>query len=132
MFDFRLKDKGVALLAVLMTIFVVVILANIALNVMVSQGRLTHHKVNRIQAYYASWAAINYAQEMLRLGPAAGGWAPNSCPAPGCALPNDADIPSSVIQPIMIVLTPSGQPGCVTPSGVTCISVNVQYINPSP
>jgi Tfp pilus assembly protein PilX len=59
--------KGVVLLVVLGTILLVVILANIILNSMSSQSRLTHHQVSRIQAYYAAQAGMNYALERLRI-----------------------------------------------------------------
>lgn len=70
------NHKGVILLIVLSTILVVVALANVILMLVSSQSRLTHHQVGRIQAYYAAQAGINYAIEMLRLGPALGGWSP--------------------------------------------------------
>lgn len=61
-------QKGVVLLLVLGTLLVVIILANVVLSIVSSQSRLTHHQVSRIQAYYASQAAVNYALEKLRLG----------------------------------------------------------------
>lgn len=136
MFDFKLKNRGVALFVVLGTIFVVVILANIALNMMISQSRFTYHKVGRIQAYYAAWAAINYANEMLRLDIAGGGWNAGSCPpAAPCAMPADATFPAAVLQPINIILAASGTPACPVPpnpQGVTCIFIQVQYADPLP
>jgi Tfp pilus assembly protein PilX len=126
MSQFNLKEKGVALLVVLATILVVVILANIALNFMVSQSRLGTHKVNRLQAYYAGLAATNYAHEMLRSGT----WDPTSCLA-GCAFPNDANFPASVQQPLNIVFTPAGG-ACGAPAGSICVSVQVQYLDPIP
>ena len=134
MSDFKLKNKGVALFVVLATVFVVVVLANIALNVMVSQSRFTHHKVGRIQAYYAAWAAINYANEMLRTNT----WdaSAGDCAAPvGCDLPPDLNFPGPIQQPIKIFLAPSGTPNCpaaTNPPDVTCISVQVQYVDPTP
>ncbi len=123
MFDFKLKERGVALFVVLATIFVVVLLANICLNIMVSQSRLTHHKVNRIQAYYAGWAVINYAQEELRRGK----WTAPSVHF----LPTDLSFPASVIQPIRIVLSTPGV-NCAAPIGCSCVSVQIQYTNPTP
>jgi Tfp pilus assembly protein PilX len=127
MSNFKFTNKGVALLVVLGTIFIVVVLANIALRVMLSQSRFTHHKVSRIQAQYAGWAAINYAQEELRTG----NWSAAICGAAGCALPPDSNIPNSILQPIMITLIPFNNPGCTpaagVPAGTTCISVQVQY-----
>jgi hypothetical protein len=91
----RHSKKGVLLFIVLMTIMIVVILGNIILSIMSSQGRLTTHQLSRIQAHYAAMAGVNYAYEMLRLG-AAGGWpmpTPNSCPS----FPlHDLDFPQSI------------------------------------
>lgn len=53
---------------VLGTLLVVVILANVILSTILSQSRLTHHQISRIQAYYAAMAGMNYALEQLRLG----------------------------------------------------------------
>jgi Tfp pilus assembly protein PilX len=137
MFDFKLKNRGVALFVVLVTIFVVIILANIALNLMISQSRFTHHKVIRIQAEYAAWAAINYANEMLRLrttNPLLG-WDSSSCPAltGGCPLA-DANFPASITA-VNIILAASNTPDCPSPPApldVTCISAQVQYAGPNP
>lgn len=60
--------KGVALFIVLGTILIVVILANVVLNIILSQSRLTHHQVSRIRAYYAGLAGMNFALEQLRTG----------------------------------------------------------------
>ena len=70
----KLRDKeGVVLFVVLGTIFIVIILSAIILQIISSQSRLTHHQVSRIQAYYASQAGMVYALEELRIG----GWVPN-------------------------------------------------------
>jgi len=63
-----LNKKGIMLYLVLSSLLVVIILANILLNVILSQARFTKHKLSRIQAYYASMAGVNYAFEKLRLG----------------------------------------------------------------
>ena len=68
MSNLRPGKRGVALFIVLGTILVVVILANIVLNIILSQSRLTHHQISRIRAYYASLAGMNYALEQLRTG----------------------------------------------------------------
>jgi Tfp pilus assembly protein PilX len=60
--------RGVALFIVLGTILIVVILANVVLNIILSQSRLTHHQISRIRAYYAGLAGMNYALEQLRTG----------------------------------------------------------------
>ena len=69
-----MNTKGVTLLLVLVLILVVVILANIALVILRSHSKLTHHQVSRIQGFYAAQAGMNYALEMFRLGPGNGGW----------------------------------------------------------
>jgi len=137
MLDFKLKDRGVVLFIVLGTIFVAVILANVALNIMVSQSRFTRHKVSRIQAEYAAWAAINYANEMLRLrttNPGLG-WAAGDCPAPGgCPLPDLPSFPPTILS-VNIILALSNTPNCPSPPaplGVTCISARILYANPTP
>ena len=87
------KQNGVALFMVLGTLLIVVILANIALTIISSQARLTHHQVSRIQAYYAGQAALNIAFEKLRKGE----WATDTytlCKS-GCSV-NDTDIPYPV------------------------------------
>lgn len=93
---------------VLATLMIVIVLANVMLNIMSSQSRLTHHQVSRIQAYYAAQAGMNYALEMLRIGT----WIPSSIGGSnkyaclnGCVdsgvtanytIPTDSDIPFSV------------------------------------
>ncbi len=62
-----MNKKGVALYFVLGILLVVVLLANIILNFVSSQRRLTTHQVKRVQAYYAAQAGVNYALEQLRL-----------------------------------------------------------------
>jgi Tfp pilus assembly protein PilX len=62
-----MNKKGVALYFVLAVLLVVVLLANIVLNFVSSQRRLTIHQVKRVQAYYAAQAGVNYALEQLRL-----------------------------------------------------------------
>lgn len=63
-----MNNKGIALYLVLGTLLVVVLLASIVLNLMLSQSRLGHHQISRIRAYYAGQAALNYVREELRLG----------------------------------------------------------------
>jgi len=63
----KLNNKGVALIIVLATILAIVILANLIMTMMLSSSRLTHHKVSRIQSYYASLAGVNYAINRLAL-----------------------------------------------------------------
>jgi Tfp pilus assembly protein PilX len=88
------KEKGVVLAIVLSTIFIVIILANILMTIISSQSRLTHHKVSRIQAYYAGQAAMNYAFEQIRTGLWASSGTYTLCNS-GCTV-NDTDIPFPV------------------------------------
>ena len=60
------RENGIVLLIALASVLVVTILANVILNVMINQSRLTHHKVSRIQAYYAALAGVNLALDKLR------------------------------------------------------------------
>lgn len=59
-------NKGIVLFIVMMTLLIVVILANIILQLMANQSRLTHHQISRIQAYYAGFGAGNYAFDKIR------------------------------------------------------------------
>jgi Tfp pilus assembly protein PilX len=77
--------KGAALALVLLVVMVVVILANVALSIMNSQSRITHHQVRRLQAYYAAQGAMNVAFDRLRAGNTADF---SMCPNAGaCAAP---------------------------------------------
>jgi Tfp pilus assembly protein PilX len=58
--------KGVLLFIVLATIIVVVTLSTVILRIILSQSRLTHHQVSRIQAQYAAKAGVFYALDKLR------------------------------------------------------------------
>lgn len=97
------NKRGVALFLALAVVLVVCILADIILTIMASQNKLTNHQVNRIRAYYAAQACLNYTIEGLKgnLIPAwtanpAGGANKYACfPLPiGCidaTAPNPAD-----------------------------------------
>ncbi|MDD4907743.1 MAG: hypothetical protein PHJ00_01615 [Candidatus Omnitrophica bacterium] len=98
-----MNHKGVALALVLLVILVVVILCNVALSIMNSQNRLTHHQVSRLRAYYASQGAMNLAFERLRANNTASfSLCPTvaACNTPGPPLGGnaviDADIPFRV------------------------------------
>lgn len=132
--------KGVMLFMVLSTILVVVALANIILVLVSSQSRLTRHQTGRIQANYAAQAGIQYAIEMLRLGPAAGGW---SVPAVGttltrtlcrglCAAPNVSN--SGLPFDVTIIVYPRCLPpvgGCLNPPGPAVAILDVAPISAS-
>ena len=129
----RLKNKGVALFIVLGTILVVVILANITLNIMLSQSRLTQHEVSRIRAYYAGLAGMNLALTNLRSGAWLYGTThclrnpanPNHLCTGIPDIVNDQDIPYEV----HITINPQGQPG--NPPDVTGIDIDVDYTSPA-
>ncbi len=60
--------KGIAIYLVLGAVIMAIVLAKIILNIILNQTSVTHHRLSRIQAYYASLAGINYALEMLKTG----------------------------------------------------------------
>jgi Tfp pilus assembly protein PilX len=74
--------KGVVLMIILGVVLIVALLGGVILNIVLSQSRLTHHQISRIQAYYASQAALNYAIEKLRNGEWVAGT--NCTGAPAC------------------------------------------------
>lgn len=118
----RSNQRGVALLMVLTTILVVVILANIILNMALSQTRFTRHQISRVQAYYAAQAGINIALENLRNGTWVAGvncLAANPCPV---VFPAGSFNPASVAANggVQIVITPgTGIAGTATVSATT-------------
>ena len=145
MFKFFKKKSGIILFIALMTLLIVVLLANVVLSLMSSQSRITQHQIGRIQAFYAAQAGMVYALEMLRKGTASGGWNQASCgpPAnpPGCVRP-DASFSASIRDPVApntarqvrIVFCPTGSicapstTRCTTPAGITfCINVTADY-----
>lgn len=126
----RTNKKGVALFMVLGTLLVVIILANIILNFILSQSRFTHHQVSRIQAYYAAQAGMVYALEQLRTG----AWRfPVNCSNPaGCPV-SDTDFPP-VIKEVKVIFCPPTQicaaksTPCIPPLGCNfCIDTLVNY-----
>ena len=133
MFNNGGKKKGVVLLIVLGTLLVVVILANVILNIILSQSRLTHHQVSRIQAYYAAQAGMNLALENLRVG----AWTyPNNCLNPGDCLVTDTAFPAS-IQSVEVIFCPAGllcagsSTVCTPPANLTfCVTTSVNYTKP--
>lgn len=130
-----MNKKAVAIFLVLGTLFVAFVLAAVITNIISSQGRLTHHQVSRIQAYYAGLAGMNFAIEKLRTG----AWdVPASstieihkiCQTSACAGYDaakdivDADIPYTVT----ITLYPLGEaPGSAVINGTAGISISVDY-----
>lgn len=142
----KINESGIALFIVLATLFVILLLGDITLKFIASQNRFTHESVNRIQAYYAAKAGMNYALEMLRTG----GWfytspLSHSCANPaGCLMPtNPNEFPAS-ISSVRIILCdsgaicqgPSGNEGspfpCQPPTGTGinfCVNTSVRYHN---
>ena len=117
------NKKGQLLFIVLGTLIVVATLSTVMLRIMLSQSRLTHHQVGRIQAQYVAKAGMVFALEMLRTGVWA--YSPvNSCPNPtGCSVP-DSSFPSSIInQRALVIFCPAGSTcqlaskPCSPPSG---------------
>lgn len=86
--------KGVVLFFVLAMLLVIVLLANVVLNLISSHSNLSNHEIRRTQAFYAAQAGINYAYEQLRLGNPVWQNALNikicsSASAASCSGPND-------------------------------------------
>jgi hypothetical protein len=131
------NKQGIVLFIVLGTIFIVIILGNIILSIILSQSRLTHHQISRIQAYYAAQAGINYALEMLRITPTKGGWSVgiNCMPASPCthAFSTGDFKPASIIGNSVSIIIRSPQsvnPGapCFNPPGNSaCVYASVDY-----
>ena len=96
----KMNKEGVALYFVLAVLFIAVLLANLVLNLISSQSKLTGHQVKRVQAYYAAQAGVNYAVEQLRLDPAwvpAGGGTRRICgSAYGAANPGSCSAPNII------------------------------------
>jgi hypothetical protein len=116
MVDSVINKKSVALFIVLVTLFLVIVLARVLLSIFLSHGRLTHHQISRIQAYYASMAGVNYAYESLRTGvwsiPASGvSYSWRLCN--GCTGANEINeplLPNSVADVVIIVTGQAGTP----------------------
>lgn len=153
-----MKPKGLVLVMVLAILILVIFLAQAVIVFILSESKLTFHKANRLQAFYASRAGMNYALEKLRIGGPTGWYyidaANNSCPPPPplggpgdepCYLPRDDDFPRSILsfradpyeleERIRIIFCPRGW-GCVQgisvcepPDGIDfCIYSTVRYI----
>ncbi|MFA6129908.1 MAG: hypothetical protein WC731_02870 [Candidatus Omnitrophota bacterium] len=121
------RRKGVVLFIVLVTIILVSILCTVILRISLSQSRLSHHQISRIQAQYAARAGMVYALEMLRNN--VWTYSPtNSCPNPAGCLVSDPNFPSSIVgRQFRIIFCPSGGTCnaalCSPPSGSTfCIN----------
>jgi Tfp pilus assembly protein PilX len=140
------RPKGAALYLVIGTLIVVSILATVILSLVLNQTTISRHHSTRIQAYYAAQAGMNYALEMLRIGPP-NGWTLDSAdtdhtctPAAPCTI-TDAELPAAlgagnqqfsvVFCPRGVVCAPSAQP-CSPPEGYDyCINISVKYTSPN-
>lgn len=146
------KTIGMALYLVIGTLIIVVILCRAILVLIISQQRITHHNVARIQAYYAAKAGMNYALEMLRQG----NWTytsdtVNSCPNPTGCIYNESEFPNSIgnfsnttgAKEFKVVFCPYNATSPVTcaPSTVACntsmvgnypycVNISVKYTSP--
>jgi len=126
-----INKSGIALFIILATIFIVLLLGDITLKFIAGQNRFSHERVNRIQAYYAAKAGMNYALEMLRVGT----WTftPNTCSDPtGCSV-TDSNFPSSITS-VKVIFCPSGSScsgtasSCQPPTGINfCVNTIVTY-----
>ncbi len=123
--------RGVLLFIVLATIFIVATLSITILQIILSQSRLTHHQVSRIQAQYAAKAGMVYALEMLRTGV----WTASSCPSSTPCEVTDPAFPASIVnKQFHIIFCPSGSTcspvstPCSPPAGSTfCINSTVDF-----
>ncbi len=118
-------------------IMVVVILTTVALRIVASHARLTHHQVSRIQAQYAARAGMVLALENLRTGV----WefappATNSCPYSAPCLVSDASFPAAV-KSVNVVFLENGtrlnpdSPWCFPPVGSDlCVSSTADFAYP--
>lgn len=108
--------RGALLLIVIMTIVVAIILSNVILNMMLSQGRLSINELRRIQAKYASMAGINWAYQNLIRGN------PLFIPAGNCVrnslTDSDTTFPSSINSIDVYVASP----------GAVCINALGQQV----
>jgi hypothetical protein len=124
--------RGVLLFIVIGTIIVVATLATVILRIILSQSRLTHHQVSRIQSQYAAKAGVLYALDKLRLRlPADAACWPPAGPFPytrymkrtgsGCDI-IEPNLPASVSQIDIIVDAPG-----TGPSGTQKVSATATY-----
>ena len=106
------NKKGILLFIVLATIILVSILCTVILRIILSQSRLTHHQVSRVQAQYAARAGINYALDKLRrnddpLWPPTGSYT-RTMYRSGGSYPNftEPNLPSSIDSVVITVYAP--------------------------
>jgi len=128
---FSINKSGIALLMVLAIILLVMALAQGVLSIILNQSRITHHKVSRIQAYYAALAGAKLAFERLRTGV----WNANSCSNNVPCLHPDLAFPISIVnRQVSIIFCPSGDicsgllTPCIPPPNIGfCIQTTANY-----
>lgn len=128
--DLITNKKGVVLVIVLGTILVTVLLANALIRLISSQSRLTHHQLSRIQAYYASKAAVTYAQEQLRSAAWVAGTnctAGAPCNAANVGLNLANDFRPASITGISLIIRPDSDAACSSPGVAACITCTSTY-----
>ena len=64
----RAKRRGVALLLLLATIFLVVILSGVVAEIILNQSRSNQHYVERTKAYYAALGGLTIAMDRIARG----------------------------------------------------------------
>jgi len=135
------RKKGTALLVVLLTLLITALLATVVLRFMLSQGSFSRQEINRIRAYYAAYAAMNYTLEKLRIGD----WSPNpnatdpvkkaclnGCVGmgviadPGYTIPSDTDIPCKV----EVTIHPYGSSVSYPADKIAPLEITAEYDTP--
>jgi Tfp pilus assembly protein PilX len=91
------QRKRIVLLVALGTIIVMTILANVELNLILNQSRLTKHEISQMRTYYTAQTAMVLAFDQLRTGTwgATTGAETHTFGRPGCEV-EDSDIPFNV------------------------------------
>jgi Tfp pilus assembly protein PilX len=129
------NNKGVVLFVVLGVIIIVTTLSTVILRLMLSQSRLTHHQVSRIQAQYAAKAGMVFALEKLRTGDWVAG--ANCTEGSPCTMTFSSGdfVPAVLVSPSNGVSIIIRQPQTVNsslpcydpPGGSDCVSVTATY-----
>jgi len=135
MVELSKNNKGVVLVIVLATILVSVLLATAVMNLISNQSRLTHHQLSRIQAYYASKAAVTYAQEQLRRGTWVAGTdcrAASPCNAANVSLDLVNDFKPASITGVSLIIRADSDPACPSPGVAACITCTSTYTYTTP
>lgn len=117
---------------VMFIVMLVILLGNILFTLISSQARFSHHKVSRIQAFYAAQAGMNYALEQLRTG----AWTVGvDCPGGSPCTLVDGDFPHTIVNSeVEITILPRIDAGCVNPPAnvEACVVCSVDYTFAAP